>query len=258
MIGRTARRVLKVGVLLALFVTAIGALALSRFSDDPFALVFESSERASIPVPGTRDRIIFSTRMRPLFDGAPRRSLIYERSGQRIFSTDLYAPADPFAPVEVFYFPLSPRWNGPFLLLEEPGAEVLIDVGTVPHALGEPAENEPPPRIFRLFRTVHGLFLTSSDGQGKVALVLGPQPDQLTVTQGRTAVSAGIFQLASEPDYRLPSDEDPARYRIGRIEGGGTKADPLTYVPVANPPFLIPLDKPSDTDSGEGGSGLGR
>lgn len=241
MIGRTARRVAKIGVLLALFVSGIGALALSRFSDDPFALVFETSERASIPVPGTRDQILLSTRMRPLFDTHPRRTLTYERSGQRIFSIDLSAPQTPFAPIEVFFFPPSPQWNGPLLLLKEPGAEILIDVSTVPHGLGEsPPKEDLPLRIFRLVRTTHGLFLTSPDGQGRVALVLGPEPDRITLIQGRTPFSAGLSQGLLGPHDRLPSDDDPTRYLIGHMEGGGAKEHPLTWVSAANPVF-VPL-----------------
>ncbi|MBE1237559.1 hypothetical protein IHV25_07850 [Phaeovibrio sulfidiphilus] len=233
MIAR-ARRVLPVLVLLVLFVAAMAALALSRFVEDPVALVLEIRETVSIPLPGSGDRILVERAALRPFGWFPRRALSYERAGQRSPWVGICPQRDAKAPLEVFFLPLASAGSGPFVLLGEPGVELVLDLRQGAQTVsGFPAEHLLP-GVHRFVRTPFGPFLTAPGDRAVAGIALLPGAPAV-ITHGRTPASAGLPLLAPPPDFALPSDTDPGRYRLGAVTGGYGTGQPLTFVPSDGP-----------------------
>jgi hypothetical protein len=166
MIRRT-RRVLAIVGALAVLGAVMGGLALVQFADDPWALVFESRERVVIPLPDSASRLVLVRRT--LLSDQHRRHIIVERAGQPLVETDLFDAADPKGTLMVSWHEADPQTGGPYVRLEEPGGEILVDLVT--------------PAVVRVLRTAVGPLLTSPKGDARVGAVIGPD-DTITITDG--------------------------------------------------------------------------
>ncbi|ABC24063.1 hypothetical protein [Rhodospirillum rubrum] len=167
--GRTRVILILTGLCLALGLAA-ATLALTRFSDDPLALVFERRERVVFALPDGSGRIVLTrSTLGPLIEGH-RRTLVLERAGQPVIETMLFDAPEPASPVRVYWIDAEETANaGPYLRLVEAGGEVLVDPLT--------------PAVVRVLRKPSGAVLTSPAGDARAGGVIGPD-GALTLTDG--------------------------------------------------------------------------
>jgi hypothetical protein len=164
---RRTRKVLAITGALFLLSVIMGGLALVQFADDPLALVLENRERVVIPLPDSASRLVLVRRT--IMSGSQRRHIALERAGQPIVETDLFEPATPEDPLTVSWHEASFETGGPYVRLDEPGGEILVDLVN--------------PAVVRVLRTAVGPILTSPKGDARVGAVIGPD-DVVTITDG--------------------------------------------------------------------------
>ncbi|MCF8483196.1 MAG: hypothetical protein K9H25_22450 [Rhodospirillum sp.] len=166
MIRRT-RKVLAITSALILLSLVMGGLALVQFADDPMAMVLEKRERVVVPLPDSASRLVLIRRT--ILSESHRRHIVLERAGQPIVETELFEAADANDPLTVSWHEASVEFGGPYVRLDEPGGEILVDLVT--------------PAVVRVLRTAVGPILTSPKGDARIGAVIGPD-DGVTVTDG--------------------------------------------------------------------------
>ncbi|WP_413204727.1 hypothetical protein [Rhodospirillum sp. A1_3_36] len=166
MIRRT-RKVLAITGALGLLSLVMGGLALVQFADDPLALVLEKRERVVIPLPDSTSRLVLVRRT--IMSGSQRRHIALERAGQPIVETDLFEAANAKDAMTVSWHEASLETGGPYVRLNEPGGEILVDLVN--------------PAVVRVLRTAVGPILTSPKGDARVGAIIGPD-NTVIVTDG--------------------------------------------------------------------------
>ncbi len=159
MIRRT-RNILLTGTALAAIGVTMGVLALSRFSDSPFALLFERRERVVVDLPQGIGRVLLSrVHLEPFLDNQAR-WLTVQRAGQTVVETPLFPPRDEASAITVRWHDGTSGQAPAFLHLVEPGGEILVDVDS--------------PAVVRVIRTAVGPVLTSPRGDARVGAIMTP------------------------------------------------------------------------------------
>lgn len=155
------RGLMVLGAALVVLGLATGFLALMRFSDDPWGMVFEDRDRVVIPLPDSIGRLVLERRALGVMglDLYRRRLLVLEMAGNPVVETRVFASDRPDDPVRVSWVEPAHPGGTPLVRLQETAGEILVDPVS--------------PAMVRVLPTPVGPVLTSPAGDARAGAVIG-------------------------------------------------------------------------------------